>query len=371
MKIYYLTLEGISSTVFESQVRSLIKNINKSGKKIELIIGQKMFARISFGKFLSLFFSKHIKFIFIHKQVDYNKLADIFIKRNKVSSPIILHCRNIEAAYVGLLIKQKLLESNTSVNLIYDVRGFVEGEKVFFNENKIAKAFESLNDRLFTSDIYFNFVSEELYTLYNKKYRIPLEKTIFCNSAYDDTIFRVPNTELNQQNEKVKVLFVGGNQKYQKIQEIIAILNDKKDVRLTVVTPRKLTFSNQFKNIEYLTNLTQQEINNLANDYDYGIIYRSDELFNQVATPTKVAEYLGKGLKVIAINSAGAYSKTLSTNNLLGVLLPSEAELKNLRLEKVSQKEKQEISLFAKKNYSLTRNVGEYIELYEKISKTL
>lgn len=368
MKIYYLTVEGITSTVFDSQVFGLVDGLANKGWQVNLLIGQKVKSRFSVSKLVSLFTNKYVSFIFLGSVLNPEREANRILKKISKSNSVLLHCRNVEAAYIGLLVKEK---SNNKIQIVYDVRGYVEQEKAFFNEPERELLFRAFNDKLFISNIYFSFVSQELFNVYNEKYNIPKEKVIFCNSGYNDSIFLPPNEVKTKNTGLVKVLFVGGNQKYQRIEEIILSIKDKEGVELTVVTPQPLKIKKIYKNVVFLNNLSQNEINNLSNEFDYGVIYRTNEFFNQVATPTKISEYLGKGLKVLAINSAGAYSKLFSEDNKLGFLFKSETDLMNIKLEKVSLAEKQTISKYAKQHLSLSANVNKYIKLYEKINKSL
>ena len=364
-EIFYITVEGITSTVFKSQVLGLLKRLKKRAIKTHLLVGQRYRAKINVMEFLPLFLNKKTSFFFIKKNFNYDALAKKMarlISKSK-SKTKILHCRNIEAAYIGLLIKEKYLPN---VSVIYDVRGYVEGEKEFFNESERAKLFAELNKKLFTSNLYYSFVSEALYEVYNSQYKIPKERSIFCNSAYDDALFNLEK-EKTVAEKPIKILFVGGNQSYQKIEEITALCKLKPQVQLVVITPKPINKKNT-ENIIYKYNLSQKKINELANTFDYGIIYRSSESFNKVATPTKITEYWGKGLKVIAINSAGAYDRLLKENTFLGFLVKSEAEWENIKLEKTSFEEKQKISSFVKKNLSLSKNVANYVKLYQKIA---
>ncbi len=366
MNLYYLTLEGISSTVFESQVLSLKKRLDNRKINTKLIIGQKIKSRIPPIKFLNLWIQKSVSFIFLGPLIDHKKIA-ISLEHKIKSDSLIIHCRNIEAAYVGLLIKEI---SQKNIKVIYDVRGYVEGEKAFFNEPNRERLFRKLNKRLFNSDIHFSFVSKELYNIYKKTYKIIEDRVVFCNSAYDDSIFSVPSqNDSSKTNDLVKIIFVGGNQLYQKIQEIINVIKKRPEVELTVITPNKLNISLNGTNIKLISDLTQSEINLLADDFDYGIIYRDGQVFNNVATPTKVSEYFGKGLRIIAINSAGAYTDLIANNKLFGNVVNSEKELLTLDLEKTSFEQKKAINLFAFNNLSLSNNLEKYIDLYKKLNE--
>ncbi len=368
MNLYYLTVEGITSTVFESQVLGLANGLEKKGFPVNLLIGQKYKSRIPLFKLILLLIKKRVSFIFHGSNLNHDNIANKVLIRLPKNSPLILHCRNVEAAYVGLLVKKK---AKQPIQIIYDVRGYVEQEKAFFNEPEREQLFKLLNNQLFKADIYYSFVSNELYQLYNEKYNIPLSKVIFCNSGYNDAVFTIPKEEaLDKNNAIIKILFVGGNQAYQKTEEIISILAKKKGVELTVVTPKPLKIKKESDNVVLLNNLSQKQINELSDKFDYGVIYRSSELFNEVATPTKVSEYLGKGLRVIAINSAGAYTKVFLENEWLGFIVKTETELISLQLTKTTFKEKKLISDYARNNFSLSTNISKYISLYKKIDES-
>lgn len=369
MKIYYLTLEGISSSVFESQVYALKNAYQKKGISTTLIIGQKLKAKISFNKAINLFRDKSNKFIVLPQQLNYQSTANRVAKLIKEDGFISLHCRNTEAAYVGLLVKQKLKSQN--IQVVYDVRCYTEGEAIYYKDEQKKIKLEQVHKTLFNSDIYFNFVSRELYNLYNEMFNVPISKTVICNSAYNDNIFKLQKESSFTRNDRVKVLFIGGTQIYQKIEDIINVFSKRKAIDLTIVTTKPIKNKKKHNNIKYLSQLLPKEIDVLANQYDYGVIYRSSDSFNNVATPTKVAEYWGKGLKVIAINSAGAYTNLIQRDKGLGFFLDSELEIEKLVLEPLDFKEKEYVNLFAKNKFSLSVNVLKYIALYNIMEKSL
>jgi len=363
MKVFYLTVEGISSTVFDSQVYSLTESFATKGIDMSLIIGQKLKARVSITKFIKLVLKNNISFLFFKTKIDYKKTSSKILKMLPKNQPVILHCRNIEAAYIGLLIKNTFPEK---LEIIYDVRGYVEGEKIFFNDQKKATIFLELNKKLFSSISFYSFVSSQLYDVYNNIYDLSSKNVIFCNSAYDDKIFNIDTSINNKPNNLIKVLFVGGNQTYQRTEEIIEFCKEKPNIQLTVVTPKAL-FKKDSSILVYKHNLSQKQISLLANDFDYGIIYRSNEVFNQVATPTKVTEYWGKGLKILAINSAGAYNSVIEKNNFLGEIFKTKEQWTETILQKQTLNDKIKINTFAKNNFSQSKNIERYSNFYNSI----
>lgn len=69
------------------------------------------------------------------------------------------------------------------------------------------------------------------------------------------------------------------------------------------------------------------EVYKYLNAADYGILFRENTIMNNVASPTKFAEYILCGLPVLISEGVGDYS-TFTIENEVGVLL-KESELKN------------------------------------------
>src|SRR5699024_11153113 len=183
---------------------------------------------------------------------------------------------------------------------------------------------------------------------------------------YNDTIFK-PNLNNDIDSvEKTKVVFVGGSQSYQKIEALVTLLEKQDNVEFTVVTNKKIRVP-MAKKTKFLSGLTPNEVSKVLDSMDYGILYRGGEVFNQEATPTKIAEYWGKGLKVIAINSAGAYTSIIKSNSLLGYVFEDEKSYLKFKLPRVTTAEQKEIASFAKANYSLSANYMKYMLLYNAL----
>lgn len=363
--IYYFTVEGISSSVFESQVYAYVSRLRFEKIPTNLIIGQRYKARVSFKKLFRLSREKNTKFLLLPLELNYNKTANKLLRTIPENKKTILHCRNIEAAYIGLLAQKK----NKNIQLIYDVRGYVEEEASYFNDLKKADIYKRLHQELFEAPIYFNFVSEKLKQAYEDKYRIDFKNYTICVSAYNDQIF---NFSCNENIHSIpKVVFVGGNQSYQKIDSMVELIQKHGKIHFTIITNKKLLQIKSRKNLKLLYGLTQQEVAKELESMDYGILYRSKEAFNEVATPTKIAEYWGKGLKVIAINSAGAYTSIIQQNSILGDVIENEEAFLRTEFKIQKKASKEKIAKIAKENYSLTSNMKKYKELYKVINEEL
>jgi len=360
--IYYFTVEGISSSVFESQVYAYVNTLRANNILVNLIIGQRYKARVNLKKLISLKREAYTHFMLLPQKLNYVKQAERLVKKLPDKDLAILHCRNIEAAYIGWLVQQQ----KENIRVLYDVRSYIEDEKKYFGDFKGSAFFEKINKELFHAPIFFNFVSDRLHKLYEEKYQVTIENYSVCVSAYNDFIFK-PNLK-NDVNplEKIKVVFVGGSQSYQKIEALVALLEKQDNVKLTVVTNKKIRVPNASKT-KFLFGLRPNEVSRVLDSMDYGILYRGSEAFNKVATPTKIAEYWGKGLKVIAINSAGAYTSIIKDNSFLGYVFEDEKSYLKFKLPRVNTAEQKEIASFAKANYSLSANYMKYMLLYNAL----
>lgn len=360
--IYYFTVEGISSSVFESQVYAYVSSLRINNIPVKLIIGQRYKARASLKKLSKLRREPNTEFLFLPQKLNYAKQAKRLAKRLPDKKLAILHCRNIEAAYIGWLVQQQ----KSNIRVLYDVRGYVEDEMRYFEDSKGEKQYAEMNKELFHAPIFFNFVSERLHKVYEEKYQTEIKNHSICVSAYNDTIFKPYLTQEIDIAEKPKLVFVGGSQSYQKIESLVAMLEKQDTMDFTVVTNKKINIPDA-KTTKFLVGLTPMEVSQVLDNMDYGILYRSSEPFNEVATPTKIAEYWGKGLKVIAINSAGAYTPIIKEKSFLGYVFADEKEYLNRELFKIGASEKMNIATFAKANYSISANYMKYMLLYNAL----
>lgn len=370
MRIIYLMTEGISSTVFVSQVYSLFKELKFNKIDITLVIYQPIKANYKLINLLSLIFKKDIKFIFFknrnHELLE--KKVSKLIKNDKC----IIHSRGPIAAYIGY----KLCEKFENVSLLYDVRGLVEDDIKFSNETNDPKQnaefnyISSINQTIFHTSsqrVYFNFVCNELYLEYKKRFKFNNLKYIVCPSVANHNVFKYSykRTFVNE----INAIYIGGTQSYQNIEQLIHKTH-KVFNKLFIVTTRKLILSDiQFyDNVCFLTELNEKEIMRLvdSNNIDYGLLYRDNIDLNFTATPTKISEYWNMGLKVLVFGNAGAYTQIINENNFLGKIFNTTEYIQEYII-KVSNEEKALISNYALGKYSLSKNVKEYINFYKQI----
>ena len=363
--------EGISSTVFVSQVYSLFKELKSNRINITLVIYQPIKANYKLINLLSLLFDKNIKFIFFSKR-NYSVLEKKITKQIK-SDKCIIHARGPIAAHVGY----NLCEKFENVSLIYDVRGLVEDDIGLFHSAINSKAnndekiehIKSINNVLFNNSqkVYFNFVCEELYLEYRRRFNFNNLNYIICPSVANHNVFKYSPKRIF--NNEINAIYIGGTQGYQNIEQLIKTTH-KVFNKLFIITTRKLVLSNMqvYNNVFFLAGLDEKEIMKFVddNDIDYGLLYRDNIDLNYTATPTKVSEYWNMGLKVFVFGNAGAYTKIINKNHFLGKVFDATEPISGY-VKKVSDEEKKIISNYALGKYSLAKNVQEYIKFYKQI----
>jgi len=98
---------------------------------------------------------------------------------------------------------------------------------------------------------------------------------------------------------------------------------------------------------------------------DYGILFRENSVTNQVASPTKFAEYLSAGLSVIISDNLGDYSD-FTLAHKCGMVINEGDEI---NLTKINTSEKQRLITLAIDNFTKQANRKQYETLINFINK--
>jgi glycosyltransferase involved in cell wall biosynthesis len=109
------------------------------------------------------------------------------------------------------------------------------------------------------------------------------------------------------------------------------------------------TFKNKYRDRVFMSHVKPNQVHNILKRCDYGIIFRKNNVTNNVSSPVKVAEYLSAGLKVLITSNVGDYSSII-VENKLGFLVNNYNEY--LLLNKPDLEEKERLKNFANDYYS-------------------
>ncbi len=127
------------------------------------------------------------------------------------------------------------------------------------------------------------------------------------------------------------------------------------------IAKMKSRFSNQVSNQWVKHN----DVQRVLAACDYGILFRENSVTNQVASPTKFAEYLSAGLPVIISENLGDYSEFVKVKKCGMVIQPGE----QIKLMKQPIAEKQRMVQLAMDHFTKTACKQQYETLLKFISK--
>ena len=111
--------------------------------------------------------------------------------------------------------------------------------------------------------------------------------------------------------------------------------------------------------------LEHSQVQAALNACDYGIMLREDTITNRVASPTKFAEYLRSGLRVIASEGLGDFSGLVKEERL-GVVLDKSGEVP--RLEPTPKQERDRLKALAEARFTKGAYGNEYLALLKALS---
>lgn len=111
--------------------------------------------------------------------------------------------------------------------------------------------------------------------------------------------------------------------------------------------------------------LAHEQVQDALNACDYGIMVREDTITNRVASPTKFAEYLRSGLRIIASEGLGDFSDLVKEERL-GVVLDKSSTVP--RLEPTPGEERIRLKALAEARFTKGAYDGEYRALLRALS---
>lgn len=380
--IFYLTTEGITSTVFKSQVFELLNSKISIDYKTTLVLCQPINVRWTkrvLKELIDLYKNDCLKVIVIPYWGFKNKFSLInlklftkirFIFKKLSKDEIILHCRAQEATEVAISLQQ----FGVNLKIVADVRGAISEELKETNPKR-AIYFNELDNSIFIKNIdkinRFNFVSKELYKYYFKMNNSIEEKVdiIPCFSS-----FQLDNvTKLDRQD--ISLLYVGGQQFYQKLDQIpklVKKITNKNLIVYMVLNGRKneqleKLFGDEGINSEFYYNLSKKELESIYLKSDIGILIRDNLVLNKVSSPVKLSEYLSKGLYVMLIGEVGDFYEDIKNNPDLGIASSELNNVEKISIDLTNIRKTCEKRIKYSSKFSKECCVEKYKNLYEKI----
>lgn len=356
-KYVYFTYNEILNGVFKSQVLDVIKTLRTLDEGIDIKLFSIVSPRVFFKTYKKLKKEENNSIVLPAlaplKYWWINKIWIFILKKIIVNKTVF--CRGPIAT--SLILKNKC-------KVIYDGRGAVLAEHVeygVFNntglENSIGKierkAVEDSDGCIAVSSKLVNYWKDNFEYNLNKHQIIPCTVSAVEQSEMLPLDFQ---QFISDKNNQVIYSFAGGNGKWQGIDKILAFLENQflneSNSCFVLLMPTNDTleaFKNKHLNRVFMSLVKPNEVHHILSKCDYGIIFRENNITNNVSSPVKVAEYLSAGLKVLITPNVGDYSDDV-VQHKLGY---SVNDFKNyIQFNKPTINEKERLKSFAKENYS-------------------
>lgn len=331
MKICYIVYREDNVMVFDSQVLQYLKAMKAHPEidEIELIvfrheenINKKDEVESKIKQFVNST-KTFISFPILSKaQLDVNaaRLKKYIKNRYSISEQVAVICRGELATYIGA----KAFRDHPNSRILFDNRGLpLEESEMRYKDKKIhvinrKKKRIALNYAKSHCDMY-NFVTNAMreYVVQTYRYNAQLPFTIIPTLYHPESVDaagwdKVVQIEKYEPSQMV-ISYIGSTASWQSTSQLIDIITK---------------IATKYKNSRFmiLTKGTIPEIENLPPDIrdrltvkgvphsqvkyylkmsDFGLVIRDDNIVNQVAAPTKIAEYLTAGVSMLYAGNIG------------------------------------------------------------------
>lgn len=353
----YLNCKQFDGTVFVTQIADWIRLFQENGvnfqyyhqfygteilhrkwckdhlEKIKTVIP--VIANVSFSLPEKYFFPKINAYI----------LNYILNKRCKDSSRIVIFSRMLYGKEIAVLKKI----SRKEIIYIYDARGATMEEHKYqlmkdgFHLSEITPLLQHIADvemaTVQNSDLIFS-VSDHLREYLSDTYSVNKDKFFIypclsdSNKFYYDEVIRKRTREYLGYEDKHHVYIYSGGltNNYHLVDETLEFLDcmaaSDPNARFLFLSKDNLDNEHLKRRYRYLLGKTKvlsvsnQEVCKFLNAADYGILFRDDVIMNNVASPSKFAEYVLCGLPTIISKGVGDFSELCIKYNL-GILIDS------------------------------------------------
>jgi len=254
--------------------------------------------------------------------------------------------RNVLAARIALRLKSIL-----KLKVCFDGRGAIAAE---WNEYQVVPLQEWKNsihtwEKLVVLNVDFRIaVSEELVKYWNERYGYSENKHVVIpctlNTSFRPEILK--QEEIENARKKMKfdaddiILVYSGStagwQSFDLLQGFLQkIINNNKNIKVLFLSEKDKNVDQlkaEFPDKIFQTFVKHSEVSGILKSCDIGILIREKSVTNQVASPTKFAEYLSAGLPVIISEGIGDYTSFVKQNDCGWVLDESPLQMNRLNI---------------------------------------
>ena len=208
-------------------------------------------------------------------------------------------------------------------NIIIWIQGVVPEERIMMQQPKYKYYIHSFIEKIILKKATFLFmVSSQMLNHYEKKYGLTLKQKSYIMPCYNENEVDINSFENNKKYKNNTFLYVGSLQEWQCFEETVEVYKKIEskicDAKLIVYTDDKekakaIIEKSKIKNY-YINYASAKKLGELIKDFKFGFVLRKDNIVNEVATPTKISNYLSHGIIPIyspCLKSFDDYNKKL------------------------------------------------------------
>jgi hypothetical protein len=374
MKLVYVNCENTS--VMEGQVLSLLKYYNISNQLKDIILLQGFSNNIEkniLQKKLTGFNSKIVWFKRWPSYTVFNNFFYFSIKKILdqlgLDDKTIIHVRG---ELYGAIIQRYLYKTKSTAKLLVDIRGVVIEEIENYSKSKILL---KKNKILFFKNAYKKISNNVQITVISEAFKEYLiegygfcRQNIYVHPNIADKQFTY-SPDLRQKFRKelglhdddiVAICSSNGNAAWQKDKDVI--------IPLISLDVKVINLSSSTQEIPGVVNklIPFDSMPGYLAAADIAILWRDNNIVNEVASPSKYSEFAAMGLWVIH-NDSVKIAANFIRQNKTGIIVNSIKEIKKEVFNSFQNYDRVYKSTIGRKEFGVENISKSYIALYEKI----
>ncbi|MBA3706307.1 MAG: glycosyltransferase [Bacteroidetes bacterium] len=410
MNVLYISYDGMTDPLGQSQVIPYLSGLSKKGHKIILISCEKKNRFQKQGSIIQeLLNSNNI----VWHAISYSTLPSILSKQLNLlrikqkayelcqaQKPDVVHCRSYMAALIGLQIKKKY-----GTKFIFDMRGFWADERIdgaiWSLKNKVQKQIyfyfkkkeiEFLSNADFTISLTQNAKDEILSWKQFQKKPIPIQVISCCA---DLNLFSEINIDRSKQQELKKnntisendfiISYLGSIGTWYMLEEMLdffkRFLSLKANAKFLFITPEdsamifeKAETKGISRNKLIIQSANRNEVPAYLSLSQLSLYFIKPVYSKKASSPTKTGEIMALGIPIITNMGIGDSDKIISESGS-GILIKNftfeEYDYAINQIDVLLNTDKTKITNTAKKYFSLEKGIDLYQSVYESIAKSL
>jgi glycosyltransferase involved in cell wall biosynthesis len=316
------------------------------------------------------------------------------LERKKLGpQPVVYHCRGESSFLWGNKLAKKFSDDAT----VLDIRGFWPLERLapdnVFDVDKLT----TRHHQQFDTDVanlryaisqsnMVTTVGESLKEYLVKEHNAPAETYVIpcCVAGTIDDKERIEIRDQLNLKEKKAVLYLGGAQKYQHLEDLVlpfvkSIFSQRDNYVAVFITQdiealkKLVTDFNLPGDSVRIIRVPQSEVSKYLSAMDAGLLLRAPSFLNTFSQPVKLGEYLSAGLPVIVERGTGNVERMLTPGDIgfatnlagkAGTAFDNEVKKAIEWMESGSEQRRNKAKQFVEANYTWAAHIPNERDMY-------